>query len=191
MKKIKFIALGIVCLLSACVLKKIQAFSECEFKLDKVNSLSIAGVAINPTGQTKLTMQDALKLAAALSSKSLPVNLDLDISGKNENAVESKMVKFDWKIEVKEEEVVAGEVNKAMVIPAKATKVIDLNTGFDLYPVASKYNMDEIKSLINNAFDAEGNPKEIKIFMKPYISIGKINVPYPGFIEVSKYYKSK
>ena len=98
MNKFKIIVVGILCLLSACMLRNMKAFSECEFKLEKVNSLTIAGVTISPSGQTKLSMQDALKLAVAFGSKEVPINLSLDIRGKNSNSIDAKMTKYDWNI---------------------------------------------------------------------------------------------
>ena len=51
--------------------------------------------------------------------------------------------------------------------------------------------MEEIKDIVSNVFDEDGNPNEIKIFIKPYVSIGKVDVSYPGFIEVTKHYKTE
>ena len=191
MKILKILSIAVVVLLSACAIKKMKAFSNCEFKLDKVNNVTVAGVNIDPTGKRKLTLPDALAIAASLSQKKLPVSLDLNIDGKNPNNIDAKMVRFDWKIKVKDDEVLRGAVNNDITLSANSNSVFDFKSDFDLFPAVEKYSMNELKEVLDNAFDSEGNPKDLKFFMKPYLSIGKVNIPYPGYIEITKYYKSK
>lgn len=191
MRKYKIVFIVLVTLLSGCALKKMKAFSECAFRLDKVNSIKVADVNINPNGKTNISMPEALQLAAALSQKKLPVTLDLNIEGQNPNTIEAKMIKFDWKIKVKGDEIIDGVVNNVMTIAPQSTATVGFQTKFDLYPTVTNYSMEEVRDILNNVFDEEGNPKDIKILIRPYISVGKVNIPYPTFIDISKSYKSK
>ena len=167
-----------------------STLGKCEFKLDQVNSITLAGIKINPYGNTNLSLVDGLKIAESLSRKQLPFSLDLNLNGKNPNGTDAKMNKFDWKIKIKDETLIEGSNNEMIEIPSNSNSSFSLKTSSDAYAILSKYSLDELKTLGKNAFDSEGNPKDIKILIKPYLSIGKINIPYPGFIEVSKYYKA-
>jgi hypothetical protein len=101
------------------------------------------------------------------------------------------MAKFDWKITVENEVVVSGQMlNEVSIAPGSSTD-FNFNTSFDVYNTASKYGVDELKKIVNNVFDENGNPNSIKLFIKPYLTIGKINIPYPGFIELTKFYKKE
>lgn len=189
-KKVAFcVSIVFMFLFFSCALKKMEAFSNCEFKLERVNSLTIAGVKINPNGQTNMSLVDVLKISNGLSNKSLPLAINLDLNGKNPNAIEARMMRFDWKISIEGEDVVSGQVdNEVRIAPSSATD-FNFNTSFDVYNTVSKYSMDDLKKIVNNVFDENGNPKSVKMFIKPYLSLGKINIPYPGFIELTKYYK--
>jgi hypothetical protein len=192
MKKIKyFIVFSFGFILFSCAIKKLEALSKCEFMLDKINSLTIAGVKINTQGKTSLGFTDILKITNSLGQKKLPIDFDISILGKNPNRVDAKMTKFDWKIKIKDDEILDGTVDNGIMIPKNDTATVPFKGNFDLYSTVSKYSIDELKSLVNNAFDESGNPKDLKFFIKPYLSIGKIDIPYPGFIEITKYYKSE
>lgn len=167
-----------------------QALASCEFKLQKVNEITVAGIKINTSGATNLNFADAIKLANALSTKKIPVGLDFDLNGKNPNKIDAQMSRFDWKLKLKGEEVINGTINNGLKIPAISNSDFNFNTSVDVYSIVSKYSLDELKSMLNNAFDEQGNPKDLKFYIKPYLVVGKVNIPYPGFIEIAKYYKS-
>lgn len=193
--KMKGILLGTALLsavwFSSCAIQKAANLANCQFRLNKIHSIDVAGVQLNPNGATNISFQDGLKLASAYASKSLPSNLNalLDIS--NPNNTEAKMVKFDWQIKLKDELVTSGEVNQVVQVPAKGESSTSLSTGFDLYQVLEGKSVGQLKEMITNALDEEGAPKDLQIFLKPYVKVAGLNIPYPGYIEVSKYYKSK
>lgn len=176
---------------SSCAIQKAANLANCQFKLNKINSIEVAGVKLNPEGVSNISFQDGLKLANAYASKSIPSNLSalLDIS--NPNRTEAKMVKFDWQIKLKDELVTSGQVNNVVQVPAQGESSTSLSTGFDLYQVLEGKSIVQLKEMMSNALDEQGAPKDLQIFLKPYIKVAGINIPYPGFIEVSKYYKSK
>ena len=187
-KIITIVSLTILCGLGihSCALKKVKALANCEFKFDKINSLSIAGVEINTSGNTQLDFKDALKIASAYSRKSLPANLDFLMDINNPNSTTAKMTRFDWKIHLKEKFVTRGKVNSSVEVPGKSSEKFPFKTEFDLYSATNDFSLDEIKNVMTNAFDNEGNPKDIQLYIKPYI----LGIPYPGFIELTKYFKS-
>jgi hypothetical protein len=191
MKKLLYILSSVlITFLLGCSIKKMSTFGKCEFKLDQVNQIELAGIKINPYGNTNLSMIDGLKIADALSRKQLPFSIDLDLNSHNPTGSEAKMNKFDWKIKIKDETLVEGSSNQTIIIPSQSNASFNFKTTSDAYSLLSKYSLEELKALGKNAFDSNGNPKEIKLYIKPYLSIGKINIPYPGFIEVSKLYKT-
>ncbi len=180
----------IVLIVSSCSLLKMKALSTCEFKLNQINSVTIAGVKINPGGETVLGLAEGLKILESLSRKQLPLSLDLGLNGNNPNAREAQMMKFDWKIHIKDEEVLSGTANDPIKIPAQSNTNFNFAVSSDVYSTLSKYKLDELKNLAKNALDQNGNPKDLKIFIKPYLSVASVNIPYPGFIEIMKFYKS-
>lgn len=175
-----------IIIIHSCALKKVKALAKCEFKFNKVNSFNIAGVNINPSGNTAFNFQDLVKITTAYSKKTLPTNLDVLIDVNNPNSATAKMTRFDWKIDFKDDFLTRGKVDKELRVPGNSFKEFPFQTDFDLYNAVSKYSIDEVRTIITDAFDGNGDPKDLKLYIKPYI----LGIPYPGFIEMTKHFKS-
>jgi LEA14-like dessication related protein len=192
MKKNKLLfALIVLILGTGCAIKKLKTLSTCNFKMDKIASLTVAGVKINTEGKTTISLVDLFKISNSLSQRKLPLYLNADLVAENPNKTEALMSKFDWKITLKGEEVLNGSKETSTKIPANSSATIPFETTVDVFDFVSKYSMEELKTMFTNAFDENGNPKELKLYIKPYLSIGKRGIPYPGYIEMTKYFKNQ
>lgn len=178
-------------LVTSCGVNKLKNLANCEFKLDKIESVKVAGVALNPTGKTNMTFSDLLKISSAYSTKNIPVNVSALLGIRNSNSGLAQMTKMDWKIKLKNKLVASGQIPNEVRVPGNSEVSTSLSTGFDLYKSMDNFTLDELKSGVQNAFDNEGNPKDLKIYVKPYMNLGLVQIPYPTFIEITKNFKSK
>jgi len=182
----------IVCVIfSSCALTRMATLAKCEYKLNSIDQITIAGVEINPNGATNISFSDLMTLTSSYSSGSMPTDLDVILDIKNPNATQASMSKFDWKIAFKDTEVAQGTVDNPINVGANSEENFKLSTKFDLMNALSNLSLDEVKDGLVNAFDDQGNPKELKVFIKPYMSILNNDVAYPDFIEITKYYKKE
>lgn len=175
----------------SCGVQKIKNLANCEFKLNRVKSVVVAGVALNPTGKTNMGFADLIAISKAYSNKNIPVSVNALLDIKNPNTGLAKMTKMDWKIKLKGKQVAKGQIPDVISVPANSEVTSSLSTGFDLYDSMSEFTLDELKSGVQNAFDSDGNPKDLKIYIKPYMNLGLVQIPYPGFIEITKHFKSE
>ena len=189
---IKYITLfSLMLLLSSCGIKKLKSLANCEFKLNKVNKITVAGVGLNPNGPSNLSFGELLKISSAYSNGNIPVDVGALLDIKNPNSTMARMIKFDWKLNLKGKNIANGTVNNEISVPKNSEVTTELATKFDLYKSIGDFSLTELKDGVQNAFDGDGNPKDLKIYIKPYMSLGKLDIPYPGYIEITKHFKSE
>ena len=86
--------------LASCgMLRKMETFSKCDFKLKSIESITVAGVNVQKvTGFSNLNILDAARIIAAYSSKSLPLDLTANIFVTNPNSSPASMTRSSFRL---------------------------------------------------------------------------------------------
>lgn len=191
-KKIFFLV-AISGILLSCKPKEIKTFLKCEFKLQKIENMSLAGVDIENVKTIKdLNFLEAAKITSASMSESLPINFDLVILAKNPNQQKAAVNKLEWVAMVDDVKLLEGIIDKPIEIEAGADSVpIVLNVNSDLKEVFSKESAGSLIGLALNLMNKSSNESKITLKIRPFITIGKKNIAYPGYINLNKEFRSQ
>lgn len=180
-------------ILMNCKPKEIKTFLKCEFKLQKIENISLAGVDIENVKSIKdLNFLEAAKITSASMSESLPMNFDLIILAKNPNKEKAAVNKLEWVAMVDNVKLLEGIIDKPIEIEAGADSIpIVLKVNSDLKEVFNKESAGSLIGLALNIVNKSSNETKITIKIKPFITIGKKNIAYPGYINLSKEFRSQ
>ncbi len=200
MKKFRFLSLVLLTMLtvSACdVLNQVQQMAnltKCEFRLNSVDQLRLAGVNIQQVSQlSDLNFLDAAKITtAALSGASLPLNFTLNVEAKNPNPAVAGLNRLEWTLLIDDIEMVSGVNEDRVQIPANGgTSILPLTIGVDLKQVLKGKSGDAIANFGLNLAGAGNKPTRITLRAKPYISVGSQTISYPGYLTIQNEFTSK
>lgn len=174
---------------SCSTLQQLHSLSKCQFKLDTIENLSLAGVNIqNIKKPSDVNLFQAGKLALAFTQGRMPLSFRLNLDVKNPNTTKAALNQLDWILMIDNKEVLDGVVNERIeVAPNGGVSKLPLTINFDLKKALSGKSKD---GLLETAFGLVGqnNKAGSKISLKarPYIKIGESNIPYPGYINIGK-----
>jgi hypothetical protein len=116
--------------------RQIAVLRTVRFEFARVSDVRLAGVRIDDVIQYgDLTITDAARLAAAVASKQMPLDLiaHLDATNPAENTVTARMVDLDWSLFIDDRHAFEGGLAGAVAIAPGRTTDVPLTVRFDLY----------------------------------------------------------
>lgn len=187
--RIKFIFLTI--LLSGCGLVdqmvSMKNLNQCQFKISGIENIHLAGVNVTPAKVvTDLNILDKAKILANLAKGSLPLKFTINVDVNNPNPVKAAMSKFEWILKIDDSEILNGEMNKYVEIAPNTSNTFPLEVEMDLVQI---FKGEKGKDLLDFALNLSGlknGSSRVTLKAKPTIYIGKLAVPYPGYINISR-----
>ena len=194
MKKITLaLAIAGSILLSSCdvLLQLADQFSSvanlanCEFNLKNVSSVNVAGVNVKNLTQGNLTATDVVKLVAAYQSKKVPLTMDVNVDINNPTTTKAAMTALDWILSIDNADMATGVNSKSYTIKPSATTTVPLNVNAELADLFSKKGLDALKTFASS-FSNEGISSKVGLRVKPSISVGTAQVPFPDYIKLEK-----
>jgi hypothetical protein len=164
--------------------------AKCDFKLNSVKQLTLAGVNIQQIKSIKdLGLIDAGVITAALAGGQLPLSFTLNIEAKNPNDQLAAMNRLDWILFIDKIEMLQGTLTEKVQIPANGgTSVIPLYMNMDLKKVLSGKSAETIINFGFNLAGMGGEPTRITVKAKPTIMVGSREITYPGYISITTKY---
>ncbi len=195
--KLLLFFLSTIFVLSSCdVLQQatqISNLSKCEFRLESVQQLNLAGVNVqNIKNISDLNMMDAGRLAMAVSTQNFPLDFTLNIEAKNPNTASAGMTKIDWILLIDDIEMTQGILDKQVSIPANnGTAIIPMQMHIDLKKALSGKSADAIMNFGLNLAGAGNKPTRFTLRMKPTITVSGFPITYPGYLNIKTEYSSK
>lgn len=165
---------------------QMKQFSQCEFKINTVNQLNIAGVSMD--GKSKIsdfTFTETVRLINALAKEEIPATFTIRLEAINPNSKKAAMNQLDWKLLIDQQQVAKGIIEKQIVIPPNGRKAD--------FPVPVSVNLKELltgksgQALMNLVTDITGQgsgSSELTMKLSPTIRIGKQMLKYPGYVYV-------
>ena len=194
MKKITFIMLlaGSILLSSCDVLTELASqfssvanLANCEFNLKNVSNVTVAGVNVKNVTQGNLSAADVLKLVAAYQAKKVPLAMNVNVDVTNPTTTQAAMTALDWILAIDGTDMANGVNNKSYTIKPSATTTVPLGVNTDLGNLFSKKGVESLKNFASS-FTSEGVSSKVGLRIRPQLSVGTTQVPFPNYITLEK-----
>lgn len=194
MKKITFAILMAGCiLLNSCdvladlanQVNSVANLVNCEFNIKNVTNVNVAGVNVKNVAQGNLTAADVVRLVAAYQAKKVPLNMNLNMDVKNPTTTQAAMTALDWILAVDGTDMATGVNSNNYVIKPSTTTMVPLGVNADLASLFTQKTLDALKNFASS-FTSEGISSMVGLRVKPSISVGDVQVPFPDYIKLEK-----
>ena len=194
MKKL-YLVLALVCSLSlaSCTvlqqltqqMSEMETLTKCEFNLDNISDLSIAGIKLSNVTNGDISVLDVANLAKAFATKSIPLDMNVNIDITNPTMKAAAMNTMDWICEINGKEIVNGVNTEKYTIDANSTAKVPLKVATDIYTLFSEGGLDALKTFVKTLAgnDTDSN---IALKIKPSLNIGSTTWQYPDFFTINK-----
>ena len=194
MKKLAIVALVACCMtLTSCDIfdslvsqaTSVANLANCDFSLKNVNNVSVAGINVKNVANGKLSATDVVKLVAAYQSKKVPLEMDVNVNVKNPTKQQAAMTALDWVLALDGTDIANGVSNKSYTIRPNATTTVALPVSTDLSEVFSSKGTEALKNFAQS-FTSDGVSSKVGLRVKPRLSVGTVQVPFPNYIKLEK-----
>lgn len=159
--------------------------ANCEFNLKNVSNVSVAGVNVKNLTQGNLSATDVVKLVAAYQSKQVPLSMDVNVDITNPTTTQAAMTALDWILAIDGTDMASGVNSKSYTIKPSTTTTVPLGVNTDLADLFSKKGLDALKNFASS-FTNEGISSKVGLRVKPSLSVGSTQVPFPNYIKLEK-----
>jgi hypothetical protein len=175
-------------LISCKQLQELQNLTKCEFRLNNIQILSIDNVDVSKVKSiNNIDVLTVAKLSKIILSSNIPISYIANIEVKNPNSQKASLNKFALQIIFNETEIVQTEINKYVEVMPNQSTLIPVNMTSNIAQIVKGENINSILGLL---FPGNDNPAVFTIKLKPSILVGPITIDYPGYITLSKDFKS-
>jgi hypothetical protein len=174
------------------VMNTLTNLDKIQFKLGKVSGFAVNNVNLSGVKSiSDFSITDGLRLTQAFANKSLPTSFNLELIAHNPNAKPSNskssfdaiIKSIDWVLLINDKETINGSVNSPVTVPsASKNTIIPLSIGLDLYSFFGEKGYNEIINLALALGGVNGSSSNLKLKLKPVVSIAGIQIPYSGYI---------
>jgi hypothetical protein len=164
-------------------LQQIAALRRVTFAFTGVSEVRVAGVRVEDGASfTRLSLADAARIAAAVATREVPLDLVAHVSAANprENTVKASMVGLDWTFFVEDRRMLSGVLSRIVVIEPGATADVPLPVRFELLSLANGGARDLYDLAL--AIAGQGSvTKELRLELVPAIEtpMGPMRFPSP------------
>lgn len=178
-------------MLSCTQIMEMATFSRCEFKLNTVENILLAGVNVQRVKSINdLSLLDAAKITSALASGPLNLSLDLNVGIRNPNSARASLNRLDWILLIDDSEIVNGTSNEKVDVPPSGQSTMRLQIATDLKKSATGKSGTALANLGLNLAGAGNTPTRITLRAKPHLYVGGRLVSYPGYFDIKTTFTS-
>ena len=167
--------------------------TKCDFRLKEATEIQLAGVDVQSIESwTDIGFTDIAKLTASFAQGTMPVSFKLKVEIRNPNTEMAALNRLDWKLLIDENQMAEGTSNQRVEVPPNGgISFMVLNITSDIKEVLSGESLKSLANLVLNMADAGGKPTKLTLKAKPYISIGKSTIAYPGYLNIKTEFTSE
>ena len=174
---------GTACLAMGCAtLSQVVALRKVDFNLDSVSGTTIAGVRVDGKQSYRdLTAVDIARLAAAVTSKSVPLRMTVHVQGENPptNQVTARMIQMEWTLFLKDKETVSGRLDREFLFAPGVPTDVPITVELDLWDFFQGRAQDLFDLALSAAGIGEPTSVSLKAIPTIQTSIGPIRYPTP------------
>ena len=165
--------------------QSVANLANCEFNLKNVSNVSVAGVNVKNLTQGNLTATDIVKLVAAYQTKKVPLSMDVNVNVKNPTTTQAALTAMDWILAIDNSDVANGVSNKGFTVKPSTTTTVPLGVNTDLGDLFSKKGVESLKTFASS-FTSEGVSSKVGLRIRPQLTVGTTQVPFPNYIKLEK-----
>ena len=166
-------------------LSSIANLVNCEYSLQNVSNVSVAGVNVRNVASGQISATDVVMLASAITSKRVPLSLNVNIGVKNPTDRSALLTTMDWALDVAAKEFATGTTNQNYNITAQKTTTVPLGVSTDLYQICSGSGVEALKTFASS-FTKDGTSSQLGLRIRPSISVAGQTIKSPSFIQIMK-----
>ncbi len=196
MKKISLIFLGIalVGFFQRCAvtrqISEAKTLGDCKYSIASADNITLAGIDVRQfKNMQDFDLAKSPRLALALLSKDVPLNLRLNLDVTNPTKQPAGINQFEYKVLLSENEVFTGFWDQRIdVQPNGGTTRVPMQLSTNAYRLLTDAKArDAFMSMVENLSGKTGTqPTKLTIKLKPTLGIGNSQVNYPGYITIEK-----
>lgn len=177
------LVMGIIAGCSA--LSGLTNFAKCNFDFNSVTDVSLCGINVNTKkGIKDFGVTDALKLANAITSKSFPLSLNVNVDVKNPNATTARLDGFDYILWIDDVKMTAGSMTKQVSVGANQKVMMPIGFTIDLLDILKSESRDKLVSFGCGLATNNADASRVKLSIKPYFTIGGSVMKFPSYITI-------
>jgi len=192
-KSLLIVAVACSLVLSSCTfldnlannVSSIANLVNCEYSLKNVSNVSVAGVNVRNIASGQISATDVVMLASAITSKKVPLALNVNIDVKNPTDRSALLTTMDWALDVAAKEFATGSTNQNYNILAKKTTVVPLGVSTDLYKIFSGSGVEALKSFASS-FTKDGTSSQLGLRVRPAVTVAGQTIKSPSYIQIMK-----
>lgn len=166
-------------------ISSIANLANCEYSLKNVSNVTVAGVNVKNIVGGNISATDVVMLASAITTKSIPLNLDVNIDVKNPTANNALLTTMDWALDLASQEFATGTTNQNYSIVANKTTAVPLGVRTDLYRMFSNDGINALKTFASS-FTKDGLSSQMGLRIRPSVSIANQTIKSPSYIQIMK-----
>lgn len=157
----------------------------CEYSLKNVSNVTVAGVNVKNVMGGNINATDVVKLVSAITTKSVPLALNVNIDVKNPTTQSALLTVMDWALDVAQSEFATGVTNQSYNILANKTTTVPLGVSTDLYSLFSQKGIESLKTFAGS-FTQEGTSSQLGLRIRPSVSVAGQTIKSPSYIQILK-----
>ena len=163
-----------------------QRFAECEFTLDNIHVVDIGGIQVSTLNSPDdIGFLSMMSLTNQLINGSLPARITIDLKAANHNSLVASIAGMEWKILMKEEDFLSGEINDLIEVEPFSSTVFPVHIDLDILQL---FQSETLPQILNFIF-SDNKTEELKnmgvgIQIKPYYKVGSVIQKYPGYLNI-------
>ena len=157
----------------------------CEYALKNVSNVTVAGVNVKNVTNGNISTTDVVKLVAAITTKSVPLALDVNINVKNPTTTSAKLTTLDWALDLAATEFATGATNQAYNISPNTTSTVPLAVNTDIYRLFSSDGINSLKAFASS-FTKDGTSSQVGLRVRPSIQVAGQTYKSPNYISIMK-----
>lgn len=185
-KSIYLICLLSLLLVNCRALKEIKALQTCAFNATGIENIQLAGYEMkNKRSITDFSFLEGAKIGKDYASKKLILSYTIPIEAKNPNQQLAALNRLEWKLMFDNIEILNGISSERVEIPAQQSTTFPLDIKMNISDLLSKKSFQELQDLAFNLENEYKKGNRLHLKIKPYLRVGKKQIPYPGFIKVA------
>ena len=157
----------------------------CEYTLKNISNVSVAGVNVKNVTNGNISATDVVKLVSAITTKSVPLNLDVNVDVKNPTTTSALLTAMDWVLDLASQEFATGVTNQNYSIPSNKTTTVPLGVNTDLYKMFSSDGINALKTFASS-FTSDGHSSQMGLRIRPSVSVANQVIKSPNYIQILK-----
>lgn len=165
--------------------QEMMILSECEFRIAGFRDIYLLDIPMDRIqGVDNLSVTDIFRLTSGLLAGDLPLKMKVNLEINNPNHRQALLNELQWKLFLKNQQMLEGAVSERVVIPARQTAILPIDVQLNIAELFRKEVVGQVVKFVVALLDESAERPEVMIRLKPSISVAGKSLYYPGWIDV-------